>query len=252
MVGQRNGGCMRFTNKIAIVTGGSRGIGKAIALQLGREGATVVVNYKSNTLLAQEVVKAIGKDRAVAIQADVSNQSDVVSLVSHVMDTYGRIDVLINNAGEIGERGWKIDVSAWNHTIDSNLTSAWLMIREVAPHMQKHGGTIVNISSVYGFLGAAPVIAYTSAKGGLITLTKSFAKELAPSIRVNAVAPSNVKTDMTKSAGPELIAYFVEQTPLKRIAEPEEVAKAIVFLASPDASYITGEMLVVDGGYSLK
>ncbi len=118
--------------------------------------------------------------------------------------------------------------------------------------MQKTGGTIVNISSVYGFLGAAPVIAYTSAKGGLITLTKSFAKELAPGIRVNAVAPSNVKTDMTKSAGPELITYFTEQTPLKRIADPEEIAKAVAFMASQDASYITGEMLVVDGGYSLK
>lgn len=243
---------MRFKNKIAIVTGGSRGIGRSTALQLGHEGAIVVVNYKTNTLLAQEVVKGIGKDRAVAMKADVSNQSDVVSLVSRVMDTYGRIDVLINNAGEIGERGWKTDVSAWNHTIDSNLTSAWLMIREVAPHMQKNGGTIVNISSVYGFLGAAPVIAYTSAKGGLITLTKSFAKELAPCIRVNAVAPSNVQTDMTKSAGPELIAYFTEQTPLKRIAEPGEIAKAVAFMASEDSSYITGEMLVVDGGYSLK
>ncbi len=122
---------MRFKNKIAIVTGGSRGIGRSTALQLGQEGATVVVNYKSNKLLAQEVVKTIGKEHAVAIQADVSNQSDVASLVSRVMDTYGRIDVLVNNAGEIGERGWKTDVSAWNHTIDSNLTSAWLMIREL-------------------------------------------------------------------------------------------------------------------------
>ena len=119
--------------------------------------------------------------------------------------------------------------------------------------MQKNGGgAIVNITSVYGFLGAAPVLAYTSAKGGLITLTKSFAKELAPSIRVNAIAPSNVMTDMTKGAGPELIELFRKQTPLKRIAEPEELAKAILFLASDDASYITGEMLVVDGGYSLR
>ena len=126
------------------------------------------------------------------------------------------------------------------------------MIREVAPLMQKTGGSIVNVVSVYGFLGAAPVLAYTSAKGGLITLTKSFAKELAPSIRVNAVAPSNVMTDMTKGAGPELIELFRQQTPLKRIANPIELAKAIAFLVSDDASYITGEMLVVDGGYSLK
>lgn len=110
----------------------------------------------------------------------------------------------------------------------------------------------MNIVSVYGFLGAAAVLPYTSAKGGLITMTKSFAKELAPKIRVNAVAPSNVMTDMTIGAGKELIELFREQTPLKRIAEPEELAKAIVFLASDEASYITGEMLVVDGGYSLR
>ncbi len=242
---------MRFANKIVLITGASRGIGKATALQLGSEGATVIVNYKSNRKEANEVVQIIGKDHAISIQADVSIESDVNALVSTVVKKFGRIDVLINNAGEIGERGWKTDVDAWHHTIDANLTSAWMLIRESATYM-KPGSAIVNLASVYGFLGAAPVLAYTSAKGGLITLTKSFAKELAPNIRVNAVAPSNVNTDMTKSAGAKLIAYFADQTPLKRIAEPEELAKAIAFLASEDASYITGEVLVVDGGYSLK
>lgn len=127
------------------------------------------------------------------------------------------------------------------------------MIREVAPVMQRHGkGSIVNVTSVYGFLGAAPVLAYTLAKGGLITMTKSFAKELAPRIRVNAVAPSNVMIEMTREAGEELIEIFRQQTPLGRIAKPEELAKAILFLASDGASYVTGEVLVVDGGYSLK
>ena len=125
------------------------------------------------------------------------------------------------------------------------------MTKVVAPFMTK-GGSIVNNVSVYGFLEAAAVLAYTSAKGGLITLTKSFAKELAPTIRVNAVAPSNVMTDMVKGAGPALIEQFRQETPLKRMAEPEELAKAILFLVSDDASYVTGEMLVVDGGYSLK
>ncbi len=242
---------MRFTDKIVLITGASRGIGRSTALQIGSEGATVVVNYKSNKKEADEVVQIIGKEHAVSLQADVSKESEVIALVSGTIKKYGRIDVLINNAGEIGERGWKTDVDAWHHTIDANLTSAWMMIRESAKYM-KSGSAIVNLTSVYGFLGAAPVLAYTIAKGGLITLTKAFAKELAPDIRVNAVAPSNVNTDMTKSAGAELIAYFAEQTPLKRIAEAEELAKSIAFLASDDASYITGEMLVVDGGYSLK
>jgi NAD(P)-dependent dehydrogenase (short-subunit alcohol dehydrogenase family) len=243
---------MRFAGKVAIITGASRGIGKATALQLGKEGATVVVNYKSNEKEAEAVVSELGGKHAIAIQADVSKESEVVSLISNVAEKYGHIDVLINNAGEISSRGWKTSTDQWHQTIDANLTSAWLMTREVVPHMQKNGGSIVNLVSVYGFLGAAPVLAYTSAKGGLITMTKSFAKELAPNIRVNAIAPSNVETDMTKSAGPDLIAYFIDQTPLKRIAKPEELAKAIAFLASDDASYITGEMLVVDGGYSLK
>ena len=127
------------------------------------------------------------------------------------------------------------------------------MIRQVAPIMQKqNGGNIVNLTSTVGILGVAPVLAYSAAKGGVISLTKAFAKELAPSIRVNAVAPSNVKTDMTRGAGQELIDRFKRITPLQRIAEPEELAKAILFLASEDSSYVTGHVLVVDGGYSLK
>jgi 3-oxoacyl-[acyl-carrier protein] reductase len=244
---------MRFENMVVLITGASRGIGRSAAILFAQEGAKVIINYKTNNKAAMEVAKTIGEDKALMVKADVTKESEVQQLVGEVIQKFGRIDILINNAGEIGERGWKTSVDAWRNTIDANLTSAWLMIREVAPLMQKNGyGAIVNTVSVYGFLGAAPVLAYTSAKGGLITLTKSFAKELAPIIRVNAVAPSNVMTDMTKSAGPELIELFQQQTPLKRIAKPEELAKAIVFLASDDASYITGEVLVVDGGYSLK
>ena len=125
--------------------------------------------------------------------------------------------------------------------------------KEVAPFMEKQGlGSIVNLASTVGILGVAPILAYSCAKGGLVSMTKAFAKELAPTTRVNAVAPSNVMTDMTKSAGPDLIELFRQQTPLKRIATPEELARAILFLASDDASYITGHTLVVDGGYSLK
>lgn len=244
---------MKLKDKVAIVTGSSRGIGRATAILFAKEGARVVVNYKKNKQAADEVVRLIGNN-AVAIQADVTKEKEVKKLVDETINRFGRVDILVNNAGEIFRPGdWKSDVKTWHKTIDTNLTSAWLMIREVAPIMQKGGGgAIVNTASVYGFLGAAAVLAYTSAKGGLITLTKSFAKELAPTIRVNAVAPSNVMTDMVKGAGPALIEQFRKETPLKRIAEPEELAKAILFLVSDDSSYITGEMLVVDGGYSLK
>jgi 3-oxoacyl-[acyl-carrier protein] reductase len=245
---------MKFKNKVVVVTGSSRGIGRAAALLFAKEGAFVVVNYRDDKTSAEAVVREIGEDTSILVQADVSKEEDVKRLVQKVVDRCERIDILVNNAGAILRPGdWKSDVDTWHKTIDTNLTSAWMMTREVAPVMQKHGGgAIVNIASVYGFLGAAPVLAYTSAKGGLITMTKSFAKELAPQIRVNAIAPSNVMTDMAKDAGPELIEQFRLQTPLQRIATPEELAKTILFLASDDASYITGEMFVVDGGYSLK
>lgn len=244
---------MKLKDKVAIVTGSSRGIGAATARLFAKEGANVVVNYRASKREAEKVVEEIGK-AGVLVQADVSKEEDVKRLVQETIERFGRIDILVNNAGEILRPGdWKSDQDTWHKTIDINLTSAWLMTREVAPIMQKQkSGSIVSVVSVYGFLGAAPVLAYTSAKGGLITMTKSFAKELAPDIRVNAVAPSNVMTDMTKGAGKELIEFFRQQTPLKRIATPDELAKAILFLASGDASYITGEILVVDGGYSLK
>lgn len=242
---------MKLKDKVAIITGSSRGIGRATAILFAKEGAKVVVNYKVNQKAAEEVVRLIGKN-AVAIRADVTKEKEVKNLIGETIKKFRHIDILVNNAGEIFRPGdWNSDGATWQKTIDTNLTSAWLMTKEAVPNMNK-GGSIVNIVSVYGFLGAAVVLAYTSAKGGLITLTKSFAKELAPSIRVNAVAPSNVMTGMVKGAGPALIEQFREQTPLKRIAAPEELAKAILFLASDDASYITGEMLVVDGGYSLK
>lgn len=244
---------MKLKDKVAIITGSSRGIGAATARLFAKEGANVVVNYRTSKPEAEKVIEEIGK-AGLLVQGDVTKEEDVKRLVQETIERFGRIDILVNNAGEILRPGdWKSDLNTWRRTIDINLTSAWLMTREVAPAMQKQkSGSIVNVVSVYGFLGAAPVLAYTSAKGGLITLTKSFAKELAPAVRVNAVAPSNVMTDMTKGAGKDLIEFFRQQTPLKRIATPDELAKAILFLASDDASYITGEILVVDGGYSLK
>lgn len=245
---------MRFQDKIAIITGSSRGIGRATAILFAKEGAKVVINYRVSKKAAEEVLKEIGDGNGIVVQADLTKEADVKKLVKTTLDKFGRIDILVNNAGEILRPGsWQTDLDTWNKTIDANLTSAWLVTREVAPIMLKNeNSAIVNVVSTFGFTGAAAVLPYTSAKGGLITMTKSFAKELAPNIRVNSVAPSNVMTDMTKGAGEELINKFKEMTPLKRIAEPEELAKAILFLASDDASYITGEMLVVDGGFSLR
>jgi 3-oxoacyl-[acyl-carrier protein] reductase len=244
---------MKLKDKVAIITGSSRGIGKATALLFAQEGAKVVVNYKTNKKEADAIAKIIGATYSFVVQADVSKEEDVKRMVKETIKRFGRIDILVNNAGAIGERGWDISVEDWRKIIDTNLTSAWLLIREIAPIMKKQGsGSIVNLASTVGILGVARIVAYSCAKGGIVSMTKGFAKELAPEIRVNAVAPSNVKTDMTKSAGPELIEFFRTETPLKRIAEPEELAKAILFLASDDASYVTGEVLVVDGGYSLK
>ena len=244
---------MKLQNKVAIITGSSRGIGRATALLFAKEGAKVVVNYKTEKKKAEEVAEAIGKKNCLVVQADVATEEGVQKLVGETLKRFGRIDILVNNAGAIGERGWKTGIEAWSTTLDINLTSVWLMTKEVAPFMeQQGGGTIVNLTSTVGILGVAPILAYSCAKGGLVSMTKAFAKELAPKIRVNAVAPSNVMTDMTQSAGPDLIELFRQQTPLKRIAKPEELAKAILFLASDDASYITGHILVVDGGYSLK
>lgn len=245
---------MQLKGKVAIVTGASRGIGAAIAKRFAAEGAHVVVCYYKQQKAAEQVLGQIGTDHGTLAQADLTDEAAVKRVVALAHNISGRIDILVNNAGAILRPGdWQADQATWQATLDANLTNAWLMIKHVAPHMQKvKTGAILNISSVYGELGAAPVLAYTAAKGGLLTLTRAFAKELAPYVRVNALSPSTVWTDMTKGAGEELVEFFRQQTPLKRIAEPKEIAAAALFLASDEASYITGINLHVDGGYTLK
>ncbi|MDO8609904.1 MAG: 3-oxoacyl-ACP reductase family protein [bacterium] len=245
---------MKLQNKIAIITGSSRGIGKATAILFAKEGAKVVITYKTNKEKAEKVLEIIGKDNGIVYQLDTANEESVKNVVKQTMNKYARIDILINNAGEIIRPGdWKGDIDTWHKTLDANLTGTWLMIREIAPIMQKQkSGNIVNLTSTVGIFGSPFVLAYSCAKAGLVALTKTFAKTLAPQIRVNAIAPSSVNTDMTMAAGQEIIDRFNQMSALKRISQPEELASSILFLASEDSSFITGQTLVVDGGYSLK
>ena len=245
---------MKLQNKITIITGSSRGIGKATAILFAKEGAKVVITYKTNQKEAEKVLETIGKDNGVVFQLNTANEVSVKNFVKQVIDKFRKIDILVNNAGEIIRPGdWQKDLNTWNNTINNNLTGTWLMIREIAPIMQKqNNGVIVNLTSTTGIFGSPFVLAYSCSKAGIIALTKAFAKIFAPNIRVNAVAPSIVDTDMTTPSGEEAITRLTQMSALKRMAKPEELASAILFLASDDSSYVTGQTLIVDGGYSLK
>jgi 3-oxoacyl-[acyl-carrier protein] reductase len=248
---------MKLKNKVALITGAGRGIGKAIALEFAKEGAKVVVNYLHSEREANEIVeeiKRIGSD-AIAIKADVSKFDEVSLMIKKATENFNGIDILVNNAGVITRPGDYENMSEadFNKTIDVNLKGTYNCIKAIIPVMKRQEcGRIINIGSVFGFLGAAPVAAYCAAKAGVINLTKSFAKELAPKVLVNCVAPGTIDTEMTRASGEELIKWISENTPLKRIGKPEEIARAVLFLASDDSSFITGHVLVVDGGYSLK
>ncbi len=238
-------------DKVAIVTGASRGIGRAIALSLAAEGARVVVNYASSSNAADEVVKEIiaAGGSSFALGADVSKPEQVDNLIEQTVAKYGRIDVLVNNAGITRDTLLlRMKLEDWQTVIDLNLTGVFLCTRAVSKIMLKQkSGRIINIASVAGQMGNPGQTNYSAAKAGVIGMTKTVAKELASrGITVNAVAPGFIETDMTQDLKAEEILKFI---PLARYGKPEEIAGMVRFLAADDAAaYITGQVFNVDGG----
>jgi len=246
----------QLQDRIAIVTGGSRGIGKGISLELAKRGATVVVNYNSNGDAAKAVVTEIEGNggTAMAFQADVSNEAQVNALFKAVTSEYGKIDILVNNAGITRDNVIMLmKPEDFDDVINTNLRSTWLCSKmAVRSMMRKRYGRVINITSVSGIMGQAGQTNYSASKAGIIGLTKSLAREVgARGITVNAVAPGFVLTDLTKDLPEDLTAQLKDFIPLGRWGEVQEVANAVAFLASDQASYITGTVLNVDGGMAM-
>lgn len=244
---------MLLTDKTAVVTGGSRGIGRAIAVALAAEGAKVAVIYAGNAAAAEETLSLIKEQggEAVAMQCDVADDAAVSDMINAVKEQFGSVDILVNNAG-ITRDGllMRMKEGDWQTVLDTNLTGVFHCTKAVTKLMMKQrSGAIINITSVVGQTGNAGQANYAAAKAGMIGFTKSVAKELASrGIRINAVAPGCIDTDMTAVLSDAVKEDMLKSIPLGRVAQPEEVAKAVVFLASDNASYITGQVLNVDGG----
>ena len=238
---------------MAIVTGGARGIGRAVALSLAGQGAAVVINDLGDASSSEEVVNEIrvGEGQSIAVLADVSLSSEVARLVDAAMSTYGRVDILVNNAG-INRDQLLVRMSEedWDRVLSTNLKGAFLCTRTVLRHMiKRRWGRIINISSVVGITGNAGQANYAAAKAGLIGLTRTIAKEMASrGITANAIAPGYIDTGMTQRLGDNVKQEILKQIPVGCFGLPEDVAQAVLFLASEEARYITGQVLCVDGG----
>lgn len=243
-------------DKVVVVTGGGKGIGKAICLAFAQKGATVVVNYANSAQQAQQTVTAclaLGA-KAVAFQADVSQSADCEALIKQTMEQFGRIDVLVNNAGITRDNLlMRMTEQDFDAVIETNLKGTFLCTKAVTRIMLKQRcGRIINISSVVGIGGNAGQANYAAAKAGVIGLTKSAAKELASrNITVNAVAPGFIKSDMTAVLPEQTVESIKAEIPSGKLGEAEDIAQAVVFLADDKAGYITGQVLCVDGGMSM-
>jgi 3-oxoacyl-[acyl-carrier protein] reductase len=249
---------MKLMGKNAVVTGGGRGVGRAICLALAQEGANVVVNYAGNRQAADEVVALIENmgRKAVAVKADVAQKEEAQKIIEACVEHFGSIHILVNNAG-ISKPAMlhKLSVETWDEVVNVQMRGPWLCIQAAAKYfMDQKYGRIVNVTSVAGVAGTVGQINYASAKGGVIALTKSAARELARyNVTANVISLGIVTTDMTQtiSTDEKLKEIYTKRILLGKYAEPEDVAPAFVFLASDDARYITGQLLCVDGGYGL-
>ena len=242
-----------LSGKSAVVTGGSRGIGKAIALRLARQGADVSFSYRGNAEAANATVaeiETVGR-RAAAVQGDVTQPDAAEALVKAAIDAHGKVDILVNNAGITrDDLIMRMKPEDWRDVLETNLFGAFWTLKAVTrPMLKARSGRIINITSVSGQAGQMGQANYSSAKAGLIGLTKAAARELASrGITVNAVAPGFVLTELTQDLNDDLKGQITERTPLGRFGTPEEIAYAVAFLASDEAAYITGQVLAVDGG----
>ena len=247
---------MSLQGKCALVTGGSRGIGRAVCLELARQGARVAVNYAGNAAAAEETVKAceaLGAE-AFAIQADVADASACEAMVKEVLTRFGRLDILVNNAGVTRDGLMPMMKEAdWDAVLDTNLKGAFHCMKAVyRPMMKQKYGRVVNLSSIVGIRGNAGQANYAASKAGLIGLTKSMAKELAArNVTVNAVAPGFIDTDMTAALPEKAREAMLASIPMGRLGQAEDVARAVAFFAGDESAYVTGQVLCVDGGMAV-
>ncbi len=242
-----------FKDRTVIVTGGSRGIGKAIILKFSELGANVVINYVNSANKAKELATTILNNggKALVIQADVSNFDDSKKLIDKTIEEFGKVDVLINNSGITKDNLMlRMSESDFDKVISVNLKGTWNMCKNITRHFLKNkSGSIINISSVVGLIGNAGQANYVASKAGIIGLTKSLAKEFGSrGIRVNAIAPGFIKTEMTNDLPDSVKEEYLKQIPLNKLGNPTDVANACIFLASQDANYITGQVINVNGG----
>ncbi|TWE08552.1 3-oxoacyl-[acyl-carrier-protein] reductase [Neobacillus bataviensis] len=241
-----------LNGKVAIVTGGSRGIGAAISMELARQGVKVVLNFVSREELAEKMVADINEigGEAYAVRADVSNIDDAAHLVQEAFDHFGRVDILVNNAGITRDSTFKkLSSEDWRRVIDVNLNSVYNTTSAALPYLlESDAGRIINISSIIGQAGGFGQTNYAAAKAGLIGYTKSLALELAKTnVTVNAICPGFIGTEMVQAIPEKVLAGIVEKVPQKRLGKPEEVARGVAFLCS-DGAYITGQQLNINGG----
>ncbi len=249
---------MRLQDNVAIVTGGGTGIGRGIAIMFAKEGAKVVVTGRRMEPLQETVstIKSAGSE-AIAVQTDVSSNEQVIQLVAKAVEVFGRVDVLVNNAGVyIPHDALGASEEEWNTVMGIDLKGVWICSKAVLPHMLKQEkGKIVNIASIAGLIGFEQSAAYCAAKGAVINLTREMALDYAPKgININAIAPGVIDTDMTKPflTDEQTKKSFLEKTPVSRVGIPDDIAYGAVYLASNESDFVTGQTLVIDGGWTIR